>query len=97
MKLVEHMHAQRAIQELAKAQLTNEYAIENKPLSDMTDEEIEERLARRRVAKAEREAEAIAAADSLLTPTPPLRPSSPTGYNKSGGGGILAGLLGKKS
>ncbi|KAK3283784.1 hypothetical protein CYMTET_8549 [Cymbomonas tetramitiformis] len=70
-KLVAHMHTQRAIQELAKAQLSNEIAQENKPLSEMTDEEIEERLARRKAAKAEREAAAIAAADSLLTPTPP--------------------------
>ncbi|KAK3238337.1 hypothetical protein CYMTET_51642 [Cymbomonas tetramitiformis] len=93
-KLVEHMHVQRAVQQLAKAQINNEHSIENKPLSAMTDEEIEERLARRKAARAEREAEAIAAADTLLNPTPPLRPSSPTGSNKSGGG-ILAGLLGK--
>ncbi|KAK3260303.1 hypothetical protein CYMTET_30731 [Cymbomonas tetramitiformis] len=90
------MYRQRAIQELAKAQLTNDRAIENKPLSEMTDEEIEERLALRKAQKADREVAAIAAADSLMTPTPPQRPSSPTSSNKSGGGGILAGLLGKK-
>ncbi|KAK3265083.1 hypothetical protein CYMTET_26214 [Cymbomonas tetramitiformis] len=76
------MHTQRAIQELAKAQISNESSIENKPLSEMTDEEIEERLALRKAQKAEREAIAIAAADSLLTPTPPLRASSPAGSNK---------------